>query len=257
MHHLEKFKTILKAPVGLNEQLVQHHKHKGIGSEPWMESMMLSPCATHVTDENGVSISFSCCSECCGALKQHGHKKTIPRFATANGFHIGESPPELSCLNEVELALVSHARVNSHIFTFYGGAHKSIRGWHTLFDGRVDHVASTLQQLPSLNVNNVIACILCGPFTNVKCMKIKEQVMVRSHLNIRAIMWLKENNKLYKDVEIPNAEDLPTPIIVDNQEGTEESEDATTENKIDVTVLFPDTKELNAVNAGLENINEL
>ena len=87
-------------------------------------------------------------------------------------------------------------------------------------------------------------------------MKVKKRVMVRSHLVIRAILWLKENNKLYKDVQTPKPEDLPTPIIVDNQEGTEESEDAVIENKIDVTVLFPDTKEPNSVNAGLANINE-
>ncbi len=83
-----------------------------------METMMLSPHATCVKDENGSTAGFSCCSECCSALKQRGHKKIIPRFAVANGFHVGEAPPELACLNEVELALVSHARVNSHIFTF-------------------------------------------------------------------------------------------------------------------------------------------
>jgi hypothetical protein len=247
---------VLKPPANVKPAVVSHHKCKDEAREEWMMQMMLSPRAVYVERGDGEK-GFTCCSECKTSLSIGCRLKKVPRFAIANGFHIGEAPKELEDLNEAELALVSIARVNSHIFTFYGGAHKSIRGWHTLYDGNVGHMASTLQQFPGLNINNNISCVLCGPFTTGQFLKIKERMFVNCEKVIAALEWLQKNNVLYEDAVIPNKEDTPQPIIIDNNEARDESEDALIENRIDVTIQFPDPSEPTETHGGLGSADEL
>jgi hypothetical protein len=50
-------------------------------------------------------------------------------------------------LNEVELALISFARTNKHVFQLTGGSHKEIRGWHTMYANNVQHVNRIINYL--------------------------------------------------------------------------------------------------------------
>ena len=63
-----------------------------------------------------------------------------PKFAIVNGFMLGKPPAELICLNEVELTLISLVRTEKHIFSFSGGSHKEIRGWHTMYANGVEYL---------------------------------------------------------------------------------------------------------------------
>ena len=71
----------------------------------------------------------------------------LPKYAIANGAIIGDAPVKLMSLNDVELVLVSIAHIDKHIFNFYGGAHKSMRGWHNLYESDFEHTAGALQQI--------------------------------------------------------------------------------------------------------------
>ena len=73
--------------------------------------------------------------------KQNRVQPLPPEFAIANGLMIGPCPEELECLNEVELALVSLARVDNHVFALYGGCHKQMTGWHSMYVKDVKNVS--------------------------------------------------------------------------------------------------------------------
>jgi hypothetical protein len=126
----------------------------------------------------------------------------LPKFAIANDKTIGEPPPFLQLLNPVELALISKSRVDKRIFQYYGGAHESIKGWHTFYQGDVNQFSGVLNRLISAGVGNSIATILIGPFTNLQRVKVKEQSVVRTECIRNALQWLKLHNIHYDDVNI-------------------------------------------------------
>jgi hypothetical protein len=53
---------------------------------------------------------------------------------------IGPVPRELEILNEVEVAMISLARIDGHVFSIEGGGHKAMTGWHTLYQNDVDNI---------------------------------------------------------------------------------------------------------------------
>lgn len=61
-----------------------------------------------------------------------------------NGAVFEEAPcPQLMDLNDAKLALVS-----LHVFTFYGGAHKSMHdSWHNLNENSFNGIVQTLYQV--------------------------------------------------------------------------------------------------------------
>jgi hypothetical protein len=110
-----------------------------------MKKMYLSPRGFYREREAG----FQCCKRCVKVLdtKVKPGRITLPRFSIANGAVFGEASSELTDLNDAELALVSLARTNKHVFAFYGGAHKSMRGWLNLYENDVEGIARTLNQV--------------------------------------------------------------------------------------------------------------
>ena len=69
------------------------------------------------------------------AMIQFGKRshQPLPKAAVANGYVIGDPPMELSSLNDVELSLISRARIYCQSWIFFGGCHQHIKGWHTFF----------------------------------------------------------------------------------------------------------------------------
>ena len=231
----------------LHPDLKHYYSYKGKGHETWMDGMFLSPRG--VFDE---CKGFNCCKECCkvmGSATIKPSRMILPMYAIANGSLIGDAPLELTQLNDVELALVSLARVDKHVFTFYGGAHKSMRGWHNLYENDVENIAGALQQLEAFGAGKTVACILQGPFTKYQLSKVKERTMIRPPFVLRALRWLKRNNLVYREIRIPRVDELPTPIIIDDSEQVESANTAI-ESRFEYTVVFPGTEEINSTNGG-------
>jgi hypothetical protein len=153
------------------------------------------------------------CYECHQCVTKE--KPQNPPYSIAKGYIIGKAPPELTRLNEFELAVVSLVRNVANIFTFFAGCHKAISGWHTFYQANLGHSMSTLDRLDEFKVRNIVTVALCGPFTTEQ----KALVMTKMSLNrehcIQAFTWLKANNALYKNVKVPRLQDIPDPVVMD------------------------------------------
>jgi hypothetical protein len=142
------------------------------------------------------------------------------------------------------------------MFAFYGGAHKSMRGWHNMYENDVAGIARTLSQAPELGGKNDILCVLLGPFTPLQREYVKSRMMIRIDHVLNALRWLKRNNPLYKDITVPTDNDLPKAFVID--EGIEdESQNTNIESRIEYTVVFPETEKITATNGGYKTQAEL
>jgi hypothetical protein len=180
-----------------------------------------------------------CCQECKAGIsaKRRMAEGVLPRFAIANNLAIGEAPPCLQLLTDIELALVSQARFRGHLFSYWGGCHKSIKGWHCFYEITPSHTMAVLQTVADLTQAENIAVVLSGPFTTRQ----KERILQKTHINtanvLHAFAWLKRNNRLYADIPAPTS--IGTPILVDNSHEVE-SDNSDIETKEEVRVVFPD-----------------
>jgi hypothetical protein len=93
-------------------------------------------------------IEFGCCKQCKKGIEAVKRSQASilkpPCFAIANGLMTGPVPKELACLNEVELATISLARVQHHVVSIHAGAHKQIKGWHSMYLNDVSGVMGTV-----------------------------------------------------------------------------------------------------------------
>jgi len=190
----------------LLDQYKVNHKH--------LAEYILSP-KTLINNKGEVLI----CKECHQFLETMMDKQSRARMpppkAIASGRLVGDAPYQLKRLCFTELALVSGAKIDCQSYVFFGGCHQQIRGWHTIFKNRPAANASNLQQLATSGLKGEIVVVLCGPFTTTQ----KALVMKKVHVNpvwvIEAFEWLKQNNYLHYDMEIPSVDEIPVPIIVD------------------------------------------
>lgn len=228
------------------EVLKHQYTYMGKGNEDWMESMYLSPRGVYEPSKG-----FQCCNKCgtCLGGSTQPRRIELPRFAIANGMLTGYAPMCLRELTEVELVLVSRARIDKHVFSFFGGAHKSIYGWHNLYENDVENVARALQQVETFGGGKVVACILQGPFTAAQREHVKRKTTIRSDKVLFALRWLKQHNRVYNDIQIPSAEQLPQPVILDDS-NLVEAQNTDIEARFEYTVVFPDTDTINPTNGG-------
>ena len=196
-------------------------------------------CRSVVSDENGEKM-LSICSSCKNA-------KDLPKYSIMN-IPIGEEPPELACLTDVELALISKGKLNGHIFHMFAGCHKSIQTWHQLHVNNIGHTVGAMNAIESVGVENEIYCILAGPFTtNQRALALRSS-KIDTHKVIRAFAWLKANNVHYYDIDVPDLESMPIPIVVDHSHIEESSGDSNIEERHETTVFFPDVGNLEGGN---------
>jgi len=105
----------------------------------FLKGMVLSR-RSHAT-KVGRNDALGCCAECSGAVKaMKVNISKLPKYAICNGLLMGKAPSCITELNEVELALISVARINKHIFSFTAGTHKSIKGWHSMYYNDLEHL---------------------------------------------------------------------------------------------------------------------
>ena len=122
----------------------------------------------------------------------------MPRTAIQN-MPIGNEPSVLAALNNAELALVARGRAFTHRFHFFGGSGKPISAYHHF----------------QTNIHCQLCCILSGPFTQEQKTLALKSVQVDPTKVIAGLSWLKANNTLYSDVDIPEAADIELPVLID------------------------------------------
>ena len=183
-----------------------------------LRHLLLSP-DTKIDRENDEALVCKCCIS---ALRKNREKargivKRPPKQAIANGYVIGKAPPELECLNEVELALVSRVRIHSQTWVFFAGSHKQIKGWHTFFRNRNRENAASLQLLQDCGMTGHMLVILSGPFTSNQVAAVQKATTVDPKKVIRAHEWLVANNYHYKGDTPLTEKDIPIPYVVEDQ----------------------------------------
>jgi len=206
--NMEAFSMSALYPACLLSQYSVNHRD--------LKSFVLSP-ETYVNAQNEVLV----CKQCLSELRHNSEKRSHrfpPKAAITNGYVIGEPPTELSSLNDVELSLISRARIYCQSWMFFGGCHQHIKGWHTFFKNRPSDNVGNLMQLTDAGTKGLILVVLCGPFTTTQKALTLKKTAVDPEKVVKAWHWLKANNFRYIEDRIPNINDIPLPYIV--QENT-------------------------------------
>ena len=237
---LAKYSVYAEGDSNLPETLRQQYTFTVQGDEARTKALskcLLSPRASVRKKKNKKHWAVTCCVECKAGWNKRALATSIPKRAIANNMAIGVAPSCLQDLTEIELALVSQARFRGHMFTYWGGCHRSIKGWHSFYDVNPGHTVGVLNEVCKLTEKDNICVVLSGPFTVEQKEKVMKKTRVRVEKVMEALEWLKQNNHLYKDVVIPTMGD---PVVVDNTEEVE-SESSDIEIREEIRVVFPDS----------------
>ena len=133
------------------------------------------------------------CTTCDRALS----RGNMPLQAKANGLQLCPVPDELSCLNPLELRLVSLRVPFMKMVALPSGKQRSIHGPAVNVPSKVDTICTVLPRLPSQS--------------ELIPLKLKRKLAYRGHYMydyitpqkvLSALAWLKANNPLYADIEI-------------------------------------------------------
>jgi hypothetical protein len=101
----------------------------------------------------------------------------------------------------------------------------------------------------------MVICVLLGPFTPLQKRFVKNSMMIRPDMVLCALRWLKANNVLYHDIQLPAEGDLPTALIVDRTQHAD-SQDTNIESRLEYTVAFPNTDDITVSNGGCTSTDE-
>ena len=234
---------------------------------------------------------LGCCKECKKSLDGLGKQKKNPveppRFAIANGLMVGPTPPELESLTDTEIALISLARVDKHVFAYQGGAHVQMKGWHSMYATDIESVNKTVnwcaahlndedddasevhnseldeedeieEDEDSREETNIeqpegrkrfatICVILSGPFTKEQLSIVREKTKVDFERVKKALRWLKRNNRLYANYELD--EEMAKPIFLEQIEEVQ-SVSTNVEKILEYCAVFPDSSHPDSLNGG-------
>ncbi|GKY95155.1 hypothetical protein MPSEU_000479100 [Mayamaea pseudoterrestris] len=214
----------------LNEYTAKHQA---------LKDYVLSPDA-YVNKRNEICVCRKCLVDLETNAEERKARRRPPRQSIANGYVIGHEPEELKCLNEVELALISKAKLHCQTWVFFGGCHKQIKGWTTLLKNHPETNVANMMQIRDSGLHGRLLVVLCGPFTSTQKAKVLQKTRVDPEKVLNAWNWLKVNNFRYRDLHIPDPDSLPVPRIVEDKVEWQRSVSVDVENEMSITHVFPD-----------------
>jgi hypothetical protein len=221
------------------------------GYQSFMENMVLSPRATYRAYRKG----FSCCSSCLTPLM----KRCLPTDSIANNNFTGKCPSVLDELTHVELAYLCPVRTHGYCFTFQGGKSMNLKGTLGYFKVDPNQITQGLSFLKSLGANVVV--LINGKMTSSQKVKARQYAKIRIDKLYNAVLWLVENNVLWKDVDPSKWKEYfenRNPVLLDDSEEVDGSSDEK-ESKDEVTerfcVFYPDGK-IHSVTGGQSTAEE-
>ena len=186
-------------------------------AHPDLGEFCLSP-KTRVFEESSGIEMVDICQQCNEEWTNcRSRKSKMPRLALWNGSLTGGVPDCLKDPNAAEVALISPNRILTNAIVLLCDHHDGIYGWHSMFENNVEMNVSNVQYLIEAGLKGEFVCVLCGPWTQVQLDKVRKYYNVRSERVIEAFEWLKENNVHFKDFEIPDKDNLPSPRIIEHR----------------------------------------
>ena len=117
-----------------------------------------------------------------------------PMFSAENDMHARMPPPELTCLNSVEQMCVTRLHIQMSVYRLYG---RSVRhkGHCITFTHDLDEFCGRLTSLPPRPADLPLLIVAPGDDTSVGLPANRQKIL-------KALVWLKENNRFYADVTI-------------------------------------------------------
>lgn len=180
------------------------------------------PLGNALVDANGVrsnedgTYRLELCTSCLRSLQ----RDSIPKHALVNRLYLGPVPDELSDLTMVEECMVARARAKSWIVKLQesetGAAlptsQRGLKGHTIIYPQQPRDLAAVLP--PPVGETLTFICIIfvgSSTLTSEWLRNKAKPLVVRREKVRRALVWLKANNPLYKDVDIheDNLQQLP------------------------------------------------
>lgn len=227
-----------------NSNIRSYYSYTGDASktDPKLSELLLSPRSYYHERLNGKRKEggFDICRDC--------NTQNDPLFSIKNYPFCGP-PKELSSLNEVERAMVSQGRIDRHIFQVFAGQHNCISLWHQMHFNDCEHTLASIERTSEYRMPTVMMCSLSGPFTSSQKVMALKRVSIDLSKVKNALLWLIENNTLYKHLRLPSDEHFPVPVIIDNS-NVVDSADTRIETIFETTVIFPQTDHIHENNGG-------
>lgn len=147
------------------------------------------------------------CKTCYNALR----RGNTPPMSLANGTYLGPVPFELSDLTPIEEAMIARCRAKCWIIQLkeenpavvMPDTQRGVRGHIIIYPQRPSEIAKVLP--PSINDILTPICLLfvgANPPTPEWLREKAKPLCIRREKVRNALIWLKENNPLYTDIEI-------------------------------------------------------
>jgi hypothetical protein len=92
-----------------------------------------------------------------------------------------------------------------------------IKGLHTFFKGQPVANVGNLTLMTESGWKGNILVVWCGPFTTEQALATRAKTSVDPHKVIAVWGWLKVNNYRYKDVAIPDVDNIPLPYLLGDE----------------------------------------
>jgi hypothetical protein len=227
-----------------NPNIKKYYRYQGKGTlkDKTLDDLVLSPRSFYSEKPNGSRTEggFDICQDC--------NSQKDPTFCIKK-YQFGSPPSELSCLNEVERAMISQGRIDRHIFQMYAGQHQCVSLWHQMHFNDCEHTLASIERLKEYQLPQIMMCTLSGPFTRDQKAIALKRVSIDLRKVKRALTWLIANNVLYKELRLPGDDEFPVPVIIDHSEMVDGT-DSRIETIFKTTIIFPQTSEIHENNGG-------
>lgn len=168
-------------------------------------------CHGGIVDNREVKL----CETCHKTLK----RKTVPRYALANGLSLGEVPPELLELNFVEKLIISKFRHYMSVIRVSKGGQRKLAGNAIIFAQPVAKFYDILPP-PRDDLNDCLSIMFTGSSRPTYEDFTRTPLLVRRQVVQRALRWLMANHPGYAKVKFSQknldsyAEDSPPVDVV-------------------------------------------
>ncbi|OWZ05978.1 hypothetical protein PHMEG_00021836 [Phytophthora megakarya] len=217
---LMNMKRRLRPPLGLPSPLVSQYDASDADAE--LAGMLL---LTRDIVTKGLNIFLQMCKACLDSLS---HKKLLnaPKFAIADGLHIGELGPEFKDSTMTEHSKVNLAQSIRFIAVVQGDKHSTIRSHAYYFRSALSPPADLL---PVEVVSKVfIGVTMVGYMTSMQKAKTLKRYQVRVSRILKQMCWYRDNIHLYGKVNVVDRSQVEafscnTSVVVDSSRGKNES----------------------------------
>jgi hypothetical protein len=220
-----------------------------------IEKCLLSPRSCYFIFDEGED-GFNICSICHKAISQ-GYR---PKFCIANNYCFGTPPKCLTCLTEIERAVITPVKTFGYCFSYTGGQHIQLQGSLSYFKMAKEHIIEAMGTVAASNANIVV--LLHGEVTKQQYRIAKEKNKVNMDKILLAIQWLIDNNYEWKTFKVDNnfnvydyVLDIQEPKVIDQCLEVND-DDKIIETQELFHMYYPDG-DFTKSNGGQENILEL